>query len=112
MSRLAAAIRRSPLKPLFSRLRATTVEPREGGAIAIAMAIGWLPARGLRTFLARRVLGMRIAPRATVYRWRDLRRPDRIEIGEGAIVGFWATIDGREGVRIGRHVNISSEVAM
>jgi acetyltransferase-like isoleucine patch superfamily enzyme len=112
LNALAAAIRRSPLKPLFSRLRHATRDPREGAALSAAMLIGWLPARALRTWLGRRVLGMKIHPEATVYRWRDLRFPHQIEIGRGAIIGFWATIDGRRGVKIGEHVNLSSEVAM
>jgi acetyltransferase-like isoleucine patch superfamily enzyme len=112
LNRLAAAIRRSPLKPLFSWLREVSADPREGAVLLATMTIGKLPGRLVRTFLARRLLGMKIAPKAVLYRWRDLRYPHLIEIGEGTVVGFWATIDGRRGVKLGKSVNISSEVAM
>jgi acetyltransferase-like isoleucine patch superfamily enzyme len=76
------------------------------------MVLGHLPGRRLRTWLARHVLGLRIHPKAVLHQWRDLRSPGKIEIGEDSVIGFWATIDGREGVRIGKHVNLSSEVAL
>ena len=65
----------------------------------------------MRTWLARR-LGMTIAPTAKVYRWREVRNPKKITIGAGSIVGLWATLDGREGITIGKNVNISSESAL
>lgn len=55
---------------------------------------------------------MKLDPKATVYGWRDIRRPDQIEIGRGAVIGFWATLDGRRGIKIGPDVNISSEAAL
>jgi len=112
MARLKTAIKRSPLGPRLSRLRAETMPQRLGLFLLATMFVGWLPSRQLRTWLGRHALGMRIAPTATVYRWRDLREPRGIEIGPGSIVGFWATIDGRLGVKIGSHVNLSSEVAL
>ena len=33
--------------------------------------------------------------------WREVRDAHRISIGPGTIVGFWATLDGREGIEIG-----------
>lgn len=112
MSRLKTAVKRSPLGPLLSSLRVVAAPPREGLFLLATMLLGKLPSRTLRTFLARHALGMKIDRRATVYQWRDLRHPRGIAIGEGSIVGFWATIDGRRGVEIGKHVNLSSEVAL
>ena len=76
------------------------------------MALAHLPGRRLRTWLARRLFGLRIHPGAALHKWRDLREPHKIEIGEDSVIGFWSTIDGRLGVRIGKHVNLSSEVAL
>lgn len=112
MSQLRASIKRSPAGPLFSRLRELSAAPREGLFLLVTMLIGRLPSRSLRTFLARRALGMKVERSATLYQWRDLRQPRGIEIGRGSIVGLWATIDGRRGVKIGEHVNMSSEVAL
>jgi acetyltransferase-like isoleucine patch superfamily enzyme len=76
------------------------------------MLLGHLPSRRARTFLARRLLGLRADPDSILYQWRDLRFPAGIEIGAGTVIGHWATLDGRRGLRIGRNVNCSSEVAM
>jgi acetyltransferase-like isoleucine patch superfamily enzyme len=109
---MKAALKRSPLGPPLARLLAATYHPRDGLRLLLTIWLGRLPSRRLRTFLARRALGMKIHPRATLYQWRDLRVPSGISIGEGSIVGFWATIDGRLGVTIGTNVNLSSEVAL
>jgi serine acetyltransferase len=109
---MKAALKRSPLGPPLAHLRDLTGAPREGLTLLLTIWLGRLPSRRLRSFLARRALGMRLHPRATLYRWRDLRQPSGISVGEGSIIGFWATIDGRRGVEIGEHVNLSSEVAL
>jgi acetyltransferase-like isoleucine patch superfamily enzyme len=109
---MKAALKRSPLGPPLSRLLAATYQPRDGLRLLLTIWLGRLPSRRLRTFLARRALGLRIHPKATLYQWRDLRTPSGISIGESSIVGFWATIDGRLGVTIGANVNLSSEVAL
>jgi carbonic anhydrase/acetyltransferase-like protein (isoleucine patch superfamily) len=74
--------------------------------------VGRVPVRWLRDRLARRVLGVRLAKSAQLYRWREIRSGRRITIGAGSVVGLWATLDGRLGIEIGQHVNLSSEVAI
>ncbi|HSC20495.1 MAG TPA: acyltransferase, partial [Solirubrobacterales bacterium] len=78
----------------------------------LTMLLGRLPGRRLRTGLARRCLGLRIARGAVLYQWRDLRGAEGIEIGPETVIGHWATLDGRRGLRIGRGVNLSSEAAL
>jgi acetyltransferase-like isoleucine patch superfamily enzyme len=69
-----------------------------------------VPSHTLRHMLARR-LGVRIGQGVQLYRWREIRFGRHIRIGDGSVLGFWATLDGRRGIEIGRNVNISSEVA-
>lgn len=109
MKRLLKA---SPLGPPLGALRVRSEGLREGATLLAAMLVGKLPLRWLRTLVARRLLGLGAHPDSILYRWRDLREPRGIEIGAGSIVGFWATLDGRRGIRIGRNVNLSSEVAL
>jgi len=109
---LKSALKASPLGSPLLRLKELSAGPNDGFALLLMMWLGWLPARRLRTGLARRLLGLRIDRGATLYRWRDLRQPSGIEIGAGTIVGFWSTLDGRRGIRIGKNVNLSSEVAL
>lgn len=106
------AVKRGPLRPALLGLLRRLVAVRGGLEILLSEMIGRLPGSRLRLVLARRVLGMRVAPGAHLYRWREIRSGRRIEIGEGTILGFWATLDGRSGIKVGRHVNFSSEVAL
>ena len=39
-----------------------------------------------------------------------MRRPNRITIGPGSVVGTRCELDGRNGLTLGRNVNLSSEV--
>jgi acetyltransferase-like isoleucine patch superfamily enzyme len=109
---LKETLKRSAVGPALGRLRAWSTDPLDGLRMQFTMLLGHVPGRLPRTALARRVLGLRIEPGAILYQWRDLREPSGIEIGAGTVVGHWATVDGRRGVRIGRHVNLSSEVAL
>jgi hypothetical protein len=111
-SRAREALKASPVGALLRALKARSSDPREGGEMLFTQWLGRLPSRRLRTALARRVLGLRAAPDSVLYQWRDLREPSGIEIGAGSVIGHWASLDGRRGLRIGRHVNCSSEVAM
>lgn len=74
--------------------------------------VGRLPIRWLRDRIARSVLGVRLHPTAQLYRWTELRRGRNVTIGPGSIVGSRATLDGRLGITLGAHVNLSSEVAI
>lgn len=83
-----------------------------GGRLYLAVLIGRLPSKSMRAWGAARLLGVRLDPSAQLYRWRDLRCGPRIEIGRGSIVGTDCILDGRRGIKIGRSVNLSSEVAL
>lgn len=55
------------------------------------------------------LLGLRMDG-AVLYGGFHIRKPDRIVIGAGTVVGHSATLDGRNCLSIGKNVNISSEV--
>jgi acetyltransferase-like isoleucine patch superfamily enzyme len=109
---LKEAVKAGPLGPPLAAARERTEGLREGLVLLFTLALGRLPGRRPRTFLARRLLGLRVHRSSILYRWKDLRRPSGIEIGEGTVVGFWASLDGRRGIQIGKNVNFSSEVAL
>lgn len=98
--------------PGVRRARDLSEPYADAARILLGEWIGRLPGHGVRRLLARRLLGLRIPASAHVYRWREIRSARRIEIGENTIVGFWATLDGRGGITLGRNVNLSSEVAI
>lgn len=68
----------------------------------------YIPSHIVRnTFL--RLFGMKIN-KAIVYGTFYIRRPSKISIGEGTVIGHGVTLDGRNGITIGKNVNFSSEV--
>ena len=47
---------------------------------------------------------------AILYGTFHIRKPSKICIEEGSVIGHGVTLDGRNGITIGRNVNFSSEV--
>lgn len=99
-----------------SALKSTSIWPKlrgakSGATLLAGEVIGKLPSGALRT-LGAKALGMRVSQTAKLYRWREVREGRNITIGDGSIIGMWATLDGRNGITIGKNVNFSSEVAL
>jgi acetyltransferase-like isoleucine patch superfamily enzyme len=84
----------------------------DGLEILLSEVVGHLPIRFVRNVLVRRLMGVDLAPTAQLYRWREVRSGRNISVGESTTIGLWATLDGREGITIGRCVNFSSEVSL
>lgn len=59
-----------------------------------------------------RARGMQLGKNAWIYSGAEIRSAGRISVGEGSVIGLRATLDGRSGIVIGRHVNFSSETAI
>jgi maltose O-acetyltransferase len=93
------------------RVKAAIRLGREGARLQLSFWIGALPLRRLRHALYRR-LGMRLDRGARVHRGLEVRAPANVHVGTGSVIGFDSILDGRAGIRIGRHVNISSRVAI
>ena len=58
------------------------------------------------------LMGLTVGREAHIYGGMEIRDPGRITIGDGSVIGLNAILDGREGITIGRNVNLSSEVAI
>ena len=71
---------------------------------------GLFPSQSLRQLLYRYVFGMKVRGKVTIYGKSDFRKPERITIGDGTIVGEHCMLDGRREIVIGSNVNISSGV--
>lgn len=69
-----------------------------------------VPSMHIRNFVLRNIYGMNIARGAVLMGNFRLRRPSRIRIGKGTVVGERVELDGRASLFIGEQVNISSEV--
>ena len=93
-----------------SSSRAALGRALEGATQALAGVVGMVPSHHLRLLAYRRLLGMSIGRRSTVYRAPEIRKPSRITIGRNSVIGTDAVLDGRGGLRIGDNVNLSSGV--
>ncbi len=108
VKRLAAAL---GLTEELKRAKLTLRSAQSGATLQSAFLVAHLPLRKLR-HLAYRRMGMRLGVNTCVHRGVEVRDAWNIEVGEGSIIGFDCILDGRSGIRIGRHVNLSSDVAL
>jgi acetyltransferase-like isoleucine patch superfamily enzyme len=108
MRRLAEAL---GLKPALSRVRDRSYPARAGGSMLLTMVVGRMPSARLRTAVYT-LMGLTVGRGARIYSGMEIRAPGSITIGDGSVIGLNAILDGREGITIGRNVNLSSEVSI
>lgn len=70
--------------------------------------VAYIPLRFARNIILR-ICGMRIN-KAILYGAFHIRSPSKISIDEGTVIGHGVTLDGRNGISIGKHVNFSTDV--
>lgn len=74
--------------------------------------VGYVPSHFLRKFVYRFFFRMRIGRQSSIH-WRArFRKPSQLEIGRNCVIGEFALIDARSGVRIGDNVSIADAVAI
>jgi acetyltransferase-like isoleucine patch superfamily enzyme len=110
---------KSPLKDKYGRnLSVAKAAPKVKNRLAaywleLRTALIWwlsfLPSHGLRRFFVR-LSGVRIGAASYIHSGLRLYDPSRVHIGTGTIIGYNATLDGRDDLRIGDHVDIASDV--
>lgn len=71
--------------------------------------VGLIPFHHLRR-LGYRLAGMKIGQGSSIHMFFNCYHPKYIQIGQDSVIGIGTFIDGRQWVRIGNHVAISSEV--
>lgn len=68
------------------------------------------PSQRYRKFILKNVFKMEIGDNVVIYGGFEIREPWNITIGEGTIIGHEAKLDGRNGICIGKNVNLSTGV--
>jgi acetyltransferase-like isoleucine patch superfamily enzyme len=71
--------------------------------------IGHVPSHGFRNFFYK-ISGIKMGKGSTFHMGARFYLPKNIEIGEGTIVGDHAFLDGRASIKIGKQVDIASQV--
>lgn len=80
---------------------------RNGLRLWLLRLTGYIPSHNMRKAIYR-AFGMKIGSRTYIYAGAEVRAPERIEIGDDCVIGHQAILDGRNGIRIGNNVNIST----
>lgn len=84
---------------------------RFGGGRFLIFNISIIPSIHLRRLLYKG-LGAHIASKAVFHFRTEIRAPWSLHIGQGTIIGDNAILDAREGLNIGKNVNLSSNVSI
>lgn len=71
--------------------------------------VGHIPFHSIRKVFYS-LAGIRLGKGATLHMGANFFQPRNISIGEGTIIGYHAFLDGRAPLRIGKQVDIASEV--
>jgi acetyltransferase-like isoleucine patch superfamily enzyme len=79
--------------------------------LMILTFVGNVPLHFVRRFFYQ-ISGIKIGKHSTIHCWARFYETDKIEIGEGTIVGDHCFMDGRDKLTIGNHVDIASQVLM
>lgn len=71
---------------------------------------GYIPSHHIRNFIYRNLYIVDMAANSVVYYGAEIRAGINLHIGEGSIIGDNVILDARNGIKIGRNVNFSSDV--
>lgn len=74
------------------------------------LQLGKVPCQKYRKFILKNIYQMQIEKNVVIYGNFKIRAPWNISIGKGTIIGDGCQLDGRNGLRIGNNVNMSTEV--
>lgn len=77
--------------------------------ISLLWILGYIPFHIIRNNIFR-LCGVKIGRRSTIHIGARMYQPNSILIGTGSIIGDHATLDGRDKLEIGNHVDIASQV--
>jgi len=75
----------------------------------ILLLLGWVPFSLFRVLLYR-ISGVKIGSNTVINMGARFYNPDNIVIGDDCVIGEKITLDGRDRLTIGSHVDIASEV--
>lgn len=77
--------------------------------VSLLWCLGYVPCHCFRRCLFK-LAGVKIGKGSTIHIGARFYQPKNITIGEGTIIGDHVTLDGRDKLTIGDHVDIASEV--
>lgn len=82
----------------------------EGYSRYIIIWVGRIPSHKIRNIIYKYCFCVDMAHKSVLYGGGEIRQPERLVIGEGSIIGDEAKLDARNGIFIGKNVNLSTGV--
>lgn len=77
--------------------------------VALLWVLGYIPSHEIRQVIYD-LAGVKLGEESTIHIGCRFYQPNNVVIGQGTIIGDHATLDGRDKLTIGDHVDIASEV--
>lgn len=78
----------------------------------IDIQIGKIPSHHLRAIIYKYIFQVNFGKHSILYYGSEIRSHYKLIIGEGSIIGDKAILDARNGIKIGKNVNLSSNVSI
>jgi len=72
--------------------------------------VSYIPSHTIRNFLYKNIFRVKMGKNVVIYYGAEIRAPWNLEIGEGSIIGDKSILDARNGIKIGKNCNFSTEV--
>ena len=72
--------------------------------------VAYIPSQIVRKLILKYILRLKISKNVVIYAGFEMRKPWKISIDSGTVLGHNAILDGKKGIKIGKNVNFSSEV--
>lgn len=96
--------------PAEKRVKRLVKRCMNGWVMYRVKILGKVPSQSYRKFMLKHIYKMNLSENVVIYGWDTIRHPWNISIGEGSIIGNDSYLDGRNGLVIGRNVNLSGTV--
>ncbi len=83
----------------------------EGASRYIIINIGYIPSVSVRKCLYK-MIGVKVEKNVVFHYRTEIRDPNKLDVGKGSIIGDNAILDARNGLILGKNVNLSSNVSI
>jgi len=98
-----------PPNPSTSKVRKLVVRYVSGLIFYAILQTGKISFHSVRNFIYKYIFRVKMAENVVVYGGVEMRRPDRLFIGKGSIIGHNCICDARNIIEIGENVNIAND---
>jgi len=92
-----------------NRVRDFVIRYVYGFVFYTVLRTGKIPFHFVRNLIYKRIFRVKMAENVIIYGGVEMRRPDRLFMGKGSIIGHDCILDARNIIEIGENVNIAND---